>query len=222
MQALVRQTRSEVTRQKIIDAAADLFISQGYGATGLGDIINRVGVTKGALYYHFDSKESLARAIVAHGAAAITKALAGISSAPAPAFENMIHGVFAVAERVRSDKQVRTALYLTRALSEASDAASEAYDAWRQLLFAQAVQAQEQGDLGDGLAPAAAAESILATILGVELLSSAASGGADLIDRLASVWEVLLPAITKPESLSYFKEFLARESMRHTGPALMI
>lgn len=88
---MVRQTRSEVTRQKIIDAAADLFIFQGYGATGLSDIINRVGVTKGALYYHFDSKESLAQAIVADGAAAITKALAGMSSAPAPAFENMIH-----------------------------------------------------------------------------------------------------------------------------------
>ena len=89
-------------------------------------------------------------------------------------------------------------------------------------LVAQAAQAQEQGDLRDGLAPAAAAELILATVLGVELLSSTASGGADLIDRLVSVWEVLLPAITNPESLSFFKEFLARESMRHTRPALMI
>jgi len=219
---VVRQARSEVTRQKIIDAAADLFTEQGYGATGLGDIIDRVGVTKGALYYHFDCKESLARAIVAGGAAAITKAFAGISVAPAPAFENMIHGVFVVADMVRSDKQARTALYLTRVLGESSDAASEAYDGWRQLLSEQAAQAQQQGDLRDGVAPAAAAELVLATILGVELLSRGASGGADLTERLASTWEVLLPALASPEALAFFKEYLARESMRHAGPALII
>ena len=219
---MVRQARSEVTRQKIIDAAADLFTAQGYGATGLGDIIDRVGVTKGALYYHFDCKEALAQAIVADGAAAITKAFAGTSTAPASAFENMIHGVFVVADMVRSDKQARTALYLTRALGESSDATSAAYEEWRELLSAQAAQAQEQADLREGVAPAAAAELILATILGVELLSRAESGGADLIDRLASAWEVLLPAIASQEALPFFKEYLARETMRRAEPALVI
>ena len=219
---MVRQARSEMTRQKIIDAAAHLFTTRGYGATGLGDIIDRVGVTKGALYYHFDSKESLARAIIAEGGAATMKAFAGITSAPAPAFENMIHGVFVVADMVRSDKLARTALYLARALGESSDAASKAYDGWGQMLSAQTAQAQQQGDLRDDVDPAAVAEAILAAILGVELLSSATSGGADLIGRLASTWEVLLPAIANQEALPYFREYLARESMRHTGPVLTI
>ncbi len=219
---MARQARSEVTRQKIVDAAADLFTARGYGATGLGDIIDRVGVTKGALYYHFDSKEALARAIVADGAATITRAFAGISSAPASAFENMIHGVFVVADMLRSDKQARTALYLIRALGESSDAASTAYETWRELLSAQTARAQAEGDLRDGVAPAAAAEFVLATVLGVDLLSSAASGGHDLVERQASTWEVLLPAIASAESLPFFREYLARETMRHTGPALVI
>ena len=65
---MVRQARSEATRKKIINAAVDLFAEVGYQATGLGDIIERAEMTKGALYYHFDSKEALATAIIEEGA----------------------------------------------------------------------------------------------------------------------------------------------------------
>jgi AcrR family transcriptional regulator len=58
---MVPQARSEATRQKILDAAIDLFSEVGYAAAGLGEIIERAGTTKGHLYHHFDSKEALAR-----------------------------------------------------------------------------------------------------------------------------------------------------------------
>ena len=64
---MARQARSEATRKKIVDAAVDLFAEVGYQATGLGDIIERAELTKGALYYHFDSKEALATAIIEEG-----------------------------------------------------------------------------------------------------------------------------------------------------------
>ena len=44
------QARSEATHQKILNAAIDLFGEVGYAAAGLGEIIERVGMTKGALY----------------------------------------------------------------------------------------------------------------------------------------------------------------------------
>jgi AcrR family transcriptional regulator len=217
---MVRQARSEVTRQKIIDAAVALFTDVGYEATSLGDIIDRVGVTKGALYYHFDSKESLARAIVAEGATSVTAAFSSITSAPAPAFENIIHGVFVVADLLRADKLAGSAVSLARALGEFSDAASEAYSIWLHALSAQTEQAQRQGDLREAVDPVAVSDFILAAVLGVELLSNATSGGDDLISRLTRAWEVLLPAIANPDALPYFREYLARESMRHAGPAL--
>ena len=61
---MVRQARSEATRQRIIDSAVDLINEIGYPAAGLADIIERAEMTKGALYYHFDSKEALASAIM--------------------------------------------------------------------------------------------------------------------------------------------------------------
>lgn len=52
------------TRQRILDVAADLFIEQGYAGTSVRDISERLGMTKGSLYYHFASKEDVLNALV--------------------------------------------------------------------------------------------------------------------------------------------------------------
>jgi AcrR family transcriptional regulator len=219
---VARQARSEVTRRKIMDAAVDLFSERGYTGTGLGDIIERAEMTKGALYYHFDSKESLAGAIIDESSAAILTAFSGVSSSPAPALETMIHGVFAVADLVRTDRLVRTGTQLARALGDFADAASRAYRNWLDAMSAQATRAQAQQDLRAELDPAVVGEVIVSSLLGTELISNAASGGTDLTDRLTRAWELLLPAIAADESVLYFRQFLARESLRHLLPALLI
>jgi AcrR family transcriptional regulator len=52
------------TRQRIQEAARDLFFQQGVQRTSLQDIADRLGITKPALYYHFDSREDLVRSIL--------------------------------------------------------------------------------------------------------------------------------------------------------------
>ena len=83
-------------------------------------------------------------------------------------------------------------------------------------MVAQARQAIAEGDLRDGLNPDAVGELIVGAVLGAEFISNAASSGADLIERIARTWALLLPAIASDESLPYFREFLARESLRHS------
>ncbi|RMI32932.1 TetR/AcrR family transcriptional regulator [Nocardia stercoris] len=52
--------RSE-TRQRFLDAAADLFQRQGYHATGLNQLVSAGGAPKGSFYFHFPGgKEQLA------------------------------------------------------------------------------------------------------------------------------------------------------------------
>ena len=115
---MVRQARSEATRQRIVNAAVELFSEVGYQATGLGDIIERAQLTKGALYYHFDSKEALATAIIEEGADIALRAFRSISDPSSPALENMIHGIFVVADLTTSDKMVRTGTQLLKAFGE--------------------------------------------------------------------------------------------------------
>lgn len=57
------ETRSEKTRQAIIDAGVLLFHERGYHATSVRDVVEHAGITKGAFYHHFDGKETLLRLI---------------------------------------------------------------------------------------------------------------------------------------------------------------
>ena len=219
---MVRQARSEATRRKILDAAVALFSEVGYLSTGLGDIIERAELTKGALYYHFDSKESLADAIVEESGTTVLNAFRRSCESSSPALENIIHGMFVVANLIVGDRFARTGRQLTRAVGEFTGAAAHNYSSWLATMTAQTGRASAEGDLRGDLDPEVAGETIVAAMLGSELISNATSGGADLVRRLVRTWEILLPAIASDESLPYFREFLARESMRNLKPALSI
>lgn len=46
-------------RDRVLDAAVDLFATQGYDGTSVTQVIERAGVTKGGFYHHFPSKDAL-------------------------------------------------------------------------------------------------------------------------------------------------------------------
>jgi len=61
-----RQTdRAAGTRAALLDAARELFAEKGFAATSRDEIAACAGVTRGALYHHFDSKTAVAAAVVA-------------------------------------------------------------------------------------------------------------------------------------------------------------
>jgi AcrR family transcriptional regulator len=57
------EAQSERTRQRLLRAARRLFVRQGYDGTSTEDIVSRAGVTRGALYYQFEDKRALFRAV---------------------------------------------------------------------------------------------------------------------------------------------------------------
>ncbi|WP_329385675.1 TetR/AcrR family transcriptional regulator [Streptomyces sp. NBC_01716] len=59
-----RARQRERTRQTLLRAGRRLFAEVGYGAVSLAEIVTAAGVTKGALYHHFDSKTALFRAVL--------------------------------------------------------------------------------------------------------------------------------------------------------------
>jgi AcrR family transcriptional regulator len=219
---MARQVRSEVTRRKIIDAAIDVFGEVGYAAAGWGTIIERTGMTKGALYHHFDSKDSLASAIIEEGSEALVDAFRHVCGSASPALENMIHGTFAVAAVLNSDKMVRAAEQLTAALSGFNKAAAEFCARLVELMTAEARRAALEGDLREDLDPAVVSESLIGAMFGLRLLSTAIAAkgrggddvGEELLGRTGRMWELLLGGIVSEASLPYFRQFLARESLR--------
>jgi len=63
--------RTESMRQALIDAARSLFVDKGYAETVTPEIVAMAGVTRGALYHHFEDKRALFRAVVEREAAGV-------------------------------------------------------------------------------------------------------------------------------------------------------
>jgi TetR/AcrR family transcriptional regulator, transcriptional repressor for nem operon len=53
-----------ITRTTIMDSAEELILGQGFTATSVDKVIEKAGVTKGAFFYHFNTKADLAFALV--------------------------------------------------------------------------------------------------------------------------------------------------------------
>ena len=68
------QRRSDLTRE-----AARLFAEKGYHGTSMGDIADAMGVQKGSIYAHIESKQDLLWEIASEGAAAFHAALDGVA-----------------------------------------------------------------------------------------------------------------------------------------------
>ncbi|MEV6031774.1 helix-turn-helix domain-containing protein [Nonomuraea sp. NPDC052116] len=58
-QATAPRRKGSQTRAEIQQAALSLFTERGYDATSMREIAEQIGITKAALYYHFDSKEAI-------------------------------------------------------------------------------------------------------------------------------------------------------------------
>ncbi len=58
------KTKGELTREKILEAARELFNSKGFGATTISDLVEAAGMQKGSLYFHFSGKDAIAREVL--------------------------------------------------------------------------------------------------------------------------------------------------------------
>jgi AcrR family transcriptional regulator len=212
---MARQVRSEATRRKILGAAVDVFTEVGFAAADRGAIIERTGMTKGAFYHHFDSMESLASAIIEDGANLVVSELGAMSDPFSPALENILHGTFVTADLFATNKVVRTAEQLTLAFGKFHDNAGTAYTAWIEAMTVEARRAIAEGDIREDLDPAMVSESIVGATFGARLIGKKNGAGQDLVRRLTRMWELLFPAVVTESSLGYYREFLAREALRH-------
>lgn len=60
----MNKSTNEEREQRILDAASDLFVHYGYDKTAVSDIAREAGVSKGAIYLHFKSKDELLEALI--------------------------------------------------------------------------------------------------------------------------------------------------------------
>ncbi|MEU1730676.1 TetR/AcrR family transcriptional regulator [Streptosporangium sp. NPDC020145] len=90
-----RAEQREQTRRALLRESRRLFAAEGYGAVGLSQIVDAAGVTKGALYHHFDGKAALFRAVLAQVQEEVGRHVAATADAEPDPWDRLVAGCHA-------------------------------------------------------------------------------------------------------------------------------
>ena len=89
---------AEAPRQRILEAALQLFAEHGYEGTSLQQVADRVGLHKSTLFHHFKSKDELAQEVYRGLGERLLKRLEPILAEDPPRFESMLAALDASVE----------------------------------------------------------------------------------------------------------------------------
>lgn len=136
-----RQERAERTRAALIHAAAEMFDQVGYHGAGLNAILQKAGTTTGAMYFHFKSKEDLARAVIVEQAAELRW------PDDAKGLQQLIDVCQYLSVEMRSNVLFRAGVRLAVEQSEVNLLDYSVYDWWGDQFRTHLTEARELGQL---------------------------------------------------------------------------
>ncbi|MFI1163560.1 ScbR family autoregulator-binding transcription factor [Streptomyces sp. NPDC020801] len=190
---MAKQERAIRTRRAILEAAGAVFDEHGYTSTTISMVLERADVTKGALYFHFPSKESLAQAVLDEQVP-----FGAVPQQPCK-LQEIIDITFVVGQRLLGNALLRGSVRLT-----VDQCAPPGVDhtgpflRWAEHLMVLMGQAREQGELLPTVEPRDTVELLVGGFAGIQLMSRALTGRADLGHRISVLWGHILPSIAVP------------------------
>ncbi|MGW1719108.1 ScbR family autoregulator-binding transcription factor [Streptomyces sp. NPDC002156] len=191
-----RQERANKTRAALIRSAAEVFDQAGYHGAGLNAILQRAGITTGAMYFHFKSKEELARAVIVEQAAELQwpKGERGL--------QQLLDMCGYLAVEMRRNVLFRAGVRLAVEQNEVGLLDYSIYDWWSEQFREHLSEARELGQLHPHVDLAAFAQVIVAAYTGTQIMARLSSGRADLPERIEMMLRCLLPALAPAEVIA--------------------
>jgi AcrR family transcriptional regulator len=191
----LRQDRAIRTRAEIMDAAADLFASQGFQTTSLQQVAKHAEVTKGAVYHHFPTKEILAVAVIEEHYSRWPVLLQRLQARNLSPWDTAMEMLDQAAVSFRDDTAVRGGARLQLERRQINAAIPEPYVGWIQLLTELLEQARRRGQLQPGIDPAEAARCLVSGFFGMQHISDVLHSRLDITDRWAELRAVFTKAM---------------------------
>ncbi|MGV9693220.1 ScbR family autoregulator-binding transcription factor [Streptomyces sp. NPDC003444] len=191
---MARQERAVQTRTAIVEAAAAAFGEHGYEATAVTEVYERAGVTKGALYFHFASKEDLARAI-------LDKAVTTEGVAPQELrLQELADILLLMAYRLPREPVLDAALRLSVDLPSQRLFGTR-WPQWSSLLTRLLTEARERGEVHPYVDVAQVARTLVGAWTGVRLVTAGLPGDFDLVREVVALLLLIAPALAVPAVL---------------------
>ncbi|GAA1373158.1 ScbR family autoregulator-binding transcription factor [Streptomyces beijiangensis] len=215
---MAKQLRAEQTRTTIVRAAAEVFDRYGYGTSSLSDIVAQGGVTKGALYFHFSSKEELAHTVMLTQHQTSIEAARQLAAKNLPGLEAVIRMSFELAAQLLNDPVVRAGIRLTLEGGAFQQPLPDPYRDWIKITADLLRQSVTELDIRANLDIDNTARFIVSAFTGVQLVTQVIDSRRALPARIADMWEVIIPGLVPPRKVSYHLGVVA-EMSAETTPA---
>ncbi|MFF8431786.1 ScbR family autoregulator-binding transcription factor [Streptomyces sp. NPDC016566] len=189
----LQQRRAKWTREKILNAAGELFEERGFLGTSIGDIIKRAGVTKGAFTYHFASKQQVAAAIQESAVA-----LDGVDQDLEIMLQVMVDVGMVLAYRLLDEPFLRAATRLSLEF-EAKKNYRTPWADWIQINTDQLNEAKRRGELLPSVDVSAIARQIAGQWCGIVLIAHALDDSLERVEEMvAQMYDMLMESIAFP------------------------
>lgn len=191
-----RQERAVRTRELLLRGAAEVFDEVGYSGASINKILERAGTTAGAVYFHFKSKEGLARAVIREQAADLhfPESERGL--------QQLLDMTDYLAGQMKDNTLFRAGVRLTVEQGEAGLQDYSVYEWWIERFRLELEEAQARGQLYPDVDTAAFAFHLVSSFTGTQLMSQASTNRDNLRQLLAEMWRCLLPALAAPETVA--------------------
>jgi hypothetical protein len=129
----------------------------------------------------------------------------------------VIVGTYAASDLLATDRTARAGTRLLRTFDGLNPVSKFAYQNFVDQFTTDILAAAEQGDLRSDVRPEDVTESLVTSILGIEVLSSAVANRTDMRERFTRLWNVVLPAVVTADVLDEYRAILAAASVPQTG-----
>lgn len=189
---MAMQQRAVLTRGRVLIAAAEVFARTGFLSASMNDIVEAAGVTKGAVYFHFPSKEALAVAIVEEQFAQWPPLVAAIIEHSPDALTSVVALTYEVGSRFRDDVLTTAGVRLSFERELVNAAMPTPFVGWVGILQELFTRARREGTLRPGLQAAATARALVGGFFGIQHVSEILTNRTDLESRLDEFWKVFL------------------------------
>lgn len=203
---MAKQLRAEQTRTTIIEAAAVLFERQGYGSTSLSDIVAQAGVTKGALYFHFASKEELAHAIMDLQYRASLEIAEEIDAKGFSSLEVLMRITFGITQQALQGPIARAGLRLAIAGGALPQTPQNPFRDWIGIATSKLDSAVAESDVRSGIDTASVAHAIVCFFVGSRLVGQPIESARHQPRRVAEMWRIMIQALVPPSRSAYYLE----------------
>ncbi|WP_316527835.1 ScbR family autoregulator-binding transcription factor [Kitasatospora brasiliensis] len=187
------------TRATLIRAAAEVFDQVGYHGAGINRILSNAGLTSGAMYFHFKSKEDLARAVMLEQASDLR-----LPEEPL-GLQQLVDVTLTLAVELQSNTLLRAGVRLAVDQSGLAQSDDSAYDWWAERFHGELVVARERGELRESVDEREFAQVLVVAFTGTQLKSQISAGWSDLPERVVSLWRYLLPGVASAEALEHIR-----------------